>query len=682
MPTKVLFAFAGTGDTAKKIQGIYEKEAFNDNVIRVYFNGCQDKAIGGRTPGIGYISPNLDTVARKLRKCFDNEAKLSLASLKKEFGTAIIVEGVTGNDTQIQVADISLTGFSRGAVTTFAIARHLDDLDIPMSLFSRDPVPGESKQVIQADETEFNKNFDLRHCRNIKSATVILGVYKKNVNPIHNKFFRQMVPVFNDACKTTIYTVPKEKHLSWSVFAANHQLDYLQKRGLTSDLNPHSEKKTSLHFIPKILQQKFHSGVYGRPLGLPRRYKDKLLDILSESHSTISDSDSIKKGQALYALDASPNFRFKYKLYQAIKGNLLSSKALREFLVEFENINEYVFRNYSGNQNDIDQFKASVHQLLLDYPISKATHSQKEGLRQDVLSALHKLKDKIPRCYYSDLHNFMTVFLKDNVIFHQDLANYINETETFASKPNTTSKMDPMMSIDQIQNASILAETLYHMSERSRASSYEKYANNLPQIIKTVKQLGNILRFLSPVQIENTLEHPKIIQLINTIDDVNVVMGKLFTHEQRKQVFIVMKDRLPKLSMNFEQLGKLMQYLSYDKNKQLLNLISFEKIRAKSPSDILMLFKHFNSHQIEYFLPIIESKLKTFFSNTPNPRAIFGVYKFLQEQVVSQTGNRILTQIFSSLPIHGLAAKSDEELFTADPECTDETGSHISIRVK
>src|SRR5690606_1184710 len=136
-----------------------------------------------------------DVVAEKIRRSFGTDGELFLMDLKREFGNAILIEPDTVNESE-KVDDISLSGFSRGAITTFAAVRHLNDLGIPISLFAEDPVSGNSREVTSYQHTEFYKNHDLRAYTNLKHANVLVGAYKKNVNIVHNNYFRQMVPLF------------------------------------------------------------------------------------------------------------------------------------------------------------------------------------------------------------------------------------------------------------------------------------------------------------------------------------------------------------------------------------------------------------------------------------------------------------------------------------------------------
>ncbi|KTD09373.1 hypothetical protein [Legionella jamestowniensis] len=679
MSKKVLFVFAGTGDTANHLEQTYEKEAFDTDVIRIYFNGCQDKAIGGRTPGIGYISPNLDTVARKLRTCFNDDGILSLKALKQEFGKAVVIRGVE-KEKKIKVNDISMTGFSRGAVTTFAVARHLDDLDIPMSLFASDPVPGNPKQLTHHRSTSFNKNFNLSHCENLKKATVVLGMYQKNINPLHNKFFRQMAPIFNKHCESAIYTVPKAEHLSWSAFAKNHELDFIHNQELTTELSVYSEEKASFFFTPKVLQQKFHTGVDGR-VQLTTRYKEKLFDAISMENGVIRESDPVKMGLALYILDTAPGFDNKTRLYKAIKKNTAAGTALREFLVEFESINQYLLAKNNNIAQPLDNFKIAVHQLLASFPIEKATYAQKENLKKAIFHTLQTtLKDKIPNQSYSTLKNIMQDFLKDNVIFHIDLAKYIDESETFQSGP--TPVKDPehyFVDIAHIKDADELATRLYQMSERSRISSYEKYGPNLPKIIKNEQQLGDIIRFLPPDKIAVTLKNSQIKPLINNIDAINTMMEKLFTAEQRKQVFLSVKEAIPSMELNFAQLGKLMQYLSFDKNKQLLEFVSFDKMKENSPADVIKLLDQLSLQQLTQLLPSMGLHLKKIIAKSDNPAELQDLKTWLSRKIENAPGKKMLDTIFSQQPETNATTTFKARLQTISADPGDKQEKQIKI---
>ena len=445
---KVLMIFSGTRISVKSLHDFDKTRSvdyfkknhvnlFEDNVVRIYFSGCEHTKMGGRQIG-GSISPNLDVGSARLRGCFNTQGELSLVKLKKEFGDAVIIEG--GSAESIEVEDITLSGFSRGAVATFAAARHLDDLNIPISLFAEDPVPGDSKSAAKDIGSEFFKNQDLRACKNLIHAEVILGLYKKNVNPIHNKYFRQMAPLFNPHCNLTISTVPKTYHNKFSVFSLNHEEIFLYGRGIFHGFTHYSLADSPKFYVPKIFQQKFHIGTVERTQ-LSRLYKEFLLQEIRGSHPKICAEGSVKQGQALYALYNAPQFPSKILLINRVIGDTsIAGKALREFIVEFENINQYVFRKTPADKlaPALNTFRGAVYELIASYHGSGATYQQKQDLRDKIIQCLPLLSSEIPGNRYREINELMHAFLDNNVIFHPDLTQYIDETETYATGPSSS----------------------------------------------------------------------------------------------------------------------------------------------------------------------------------------------------------------------------------------------------
>ena len=648
MPTKVLFAFAGTGDTAKKIHKKYEREAFKPEVVRVYFNGCQSSAIGGAKAGIGYISPNLDTVASKVRSCFDEKGELSLSKLKKQFGDAIIIE--PDSDKPTKVDDINLIGFSRGAVTTFAAAQHLDDLGIPISLFAEDPVPGNSKEAAKKISSEFYKNHDLRHCKNLQHAEVLIGAYKHSVNPLQNKFYRQMAPLFNEKCDAAIYTVPKTYHRKISHLSDNHRTDFLARRG-TVGISYFDEDAIS--FVPKLFQQKYHIGVAGR-IQLSTRYKELLYKKISVHHSDESRDASIKSGQALHALDIAPKFLSKDTLYQSVKEDTSSKgKALREFIVEFENINQYVFRKTKSEKIDraINKFRVQVYEHLSAFPVSKATAMEKRAFEGAILSSLQSIKAEIPKKQYSELNKMVSTFLKDNIVVHPDLTQYLDESETYKSKPTSFKDADSaMININNVKNGDQLAELLYHMSENSRDHAYDKLSKNLSALVQDANQLGNVMRFLPAKNIEKILKKPEMKALIGDLKALNGIMNKMFKPEQRMMVYNAVKHKIKNMHPTFEQLGELMQYVSADQCKALMKTTPFTNITSKSSVDIIDLFKQLNSKQFNKLLPELTKSIGEYLAKRLGKDKGIELKAFLKSQKCDGDVKKAIDTIFPEKP--------------------------------
>ena len=136
--TKVIFYFAGTGDDGQGYSWLKERNStHHDDVIRVYIAGCQDRNVGG-----SYLFPELDLAANNVRSAFNEEGKLDRVKLRANFGLGhglySIVDRRKVDDLQpVEVASIALEGFSRRAMTTFASAKKLDDLNIKIDIISK-----------------------------------------------------------------------------------------------------------------------------------------------------------------------------------------------------------------------------------------------------------------------------------------------------------------------------------------------------------------------------------------------------------------------------------------------------------------------------------------------------------------------------------------------------------------
>ena len=243
MPKKVIVIYGGTFEGVKNIKTLNEKNfKFKDDVIRIYFSGCQKKAIGGRSYIPGFLDPNLDVAASGLRSSFakddNSNVQLNLASLKKAFGNAVAIEPHDSLDNIEEVSDVTLSGFSRGAVTTFAAARKLNDLDVVLHIAALDPVPGTSRDASYKENSEYGKNCNLTDCQNLQSADVLLGTYSKHSRwKWENKWFRQMAPKFNEQTLSHIYITPKKYHSDKQYCQLNHLQQSFYNAGLTSQEN-------------------------------------------------------------------------------------------------------------------------------------------------------------------------------------------------------------------------------------------------------------------------------------------------------------------------------------------------------------------------------------------------------------------------------------------------------------
>lgn len=542
MPKQILFCFAGTGDTAEQIQKKYEDSAFNEDVVRVYFNGCQDKAIGGSSY-FGYINPNLDTVAKQIRESFDSTGQLSLSQLKEKFGKSIIIKPTDVQEDKVEVEKINLTGFSRGAVTTFAVARHLNSVGKPIRLFAQEPVPGDTKDQAKKISSEFFKNHDLSGCTQLVEALVVLGAYQRDVNPLHNKFCRQMAPLFGKTCASAVYTVPTTHHMELSRKAENQLIDFFARENMiTDEALYYNEAKDQMTFTPKIIQQKHHRGTFGRIELLPR-YKTALFALVSEHQ--LSEEASIKIAQSLYCLQSAPAFANKDLLISRVKDDMsLNGKALREFIVEFEFINQFVFKPSidEQSQNAINLFRCKVYEDLQLFPIEKATVVQKKAFVDTLMNQLNEMKNSVSRTHWNALNDLMSLFLKENTVCHPHLAQHIDESETFKRGPqNLKTNEQTMTTIRTAKTGAEIAEMLYHLPEEKRESAFDKFPENWQKMITDASQLGDILLFLPVKHIEKVLQNKEVRELIKNKEQLDSIMDKMLHPAQRRVIYSVLK---------------------------------------------------------------------------------------------------------------------------------------------
>lgn len=259
--TKVVFFFGGTGD---KNSGMKDKHfQLKKDVIRVHIAGCQNTKVGN-----GYVFPDLDIGAKNLRAAFNN-GNLSKEDLLKNLGGNDVVEikgWPSGSIKTVKIKSIALSGFSRGGVSCFAAARHLDELGISMHIIANQPVPGNTSSTATRAHSEFNKNQDLSNCKNIKSSKTIIGAYSKGVIFYENKYFKQMLAKMPSESESTAISLPFQQHHQWikdigdRMLVKNHIGVYLAKQGFSEQsddyFNGELAKNIKKAFLPKQLRQK------------------------------------------------------------------------------------------------------------------------------------------------------------------------------------------------------------------------------------------------------------------------------------------------------------------------------------------------------------------------------------------------------------------------------------------
>lgn len=255
--TKIVFCFAGTGDPGDQYAMDLEyNNNFNDDVIRVYLRGCQDENIGGGD----FLFPDLDIAANKIRNAFNQEdGTIDLQKLQHDLGDGICRIAGPKKLVNPQIESIGLQGFSRGAVSTFATAKKLNDLNIPMDIIANQPVPGEFSE----QSALYTKYHDLTQCTNIRSATTLLATHNLENGFLHNKFFHQMVAKFPEDTKTNTWLMPHQAHLEW--FAHHIVPIHIQKLFLAAGYAS-LPVDVNQDLVDKTLKRNYvHSDVYFTP---------------------------------------------------------------------------------------------------------------------------------------------------------------------------------------------------------------------------------------------------------------------------------------------------------------------------------------------------------------------------------------------------------------------------------
>ena len=596
---KIFFSFAGTGGAAEILQQNLEPlQAFDDNIVRVYFNGCQDSRIGGGNSLTGlasrYISPNLDFVAAGVRQAFKTSdniyPELSLQALKDRFGDAIRIEPDTAlTEDKYQATSISLDGFSRGAVTTFACARYLNDLDVEMSLYAEDPVPGSSRSDTERSASQYAQNFDLSKCNNLKRAVVTVGTYTKNHGGLQNKYFRQMTPNFYAKTDANIYTSPKSHHLETDINQMNQRLEFLNKQGI---LNTHlvfnRQNTERLYAIPKVLQQKFHLGTAGRTTTLPL-YKVTIKDKLEEHNHFLKNDSSFKQGEAFLAIYSryGTTDEIPHALNKANNDTSLKGRAVRDFIIEthaimkfslekkpsiLESLIKYVlgdrFEETFSDKNIVKYNEASnnylkaVDKLLIDLTNkTKPSLDDYKAFEENVFKKLSVLKNKIPAGSYNVALASTQLYLKEAPLTHPGLTKFLDESETFSS--DSIDKAKAIAHDAQAENAKQLAFKLYVSSQKERRNVFKTHASALPTLIDNVQDIADIAQLVTTKELEAMLAQKGILDNIKSVEDVCRIMEQLPSYEHRK-IFFKALD-VQKLNPTKEQAANLNKYLSQHK---------------------------------------------------------------------------------------------------------------------
>lgn len=365
---KVIFFFAGTGDDGRGYAVLKEKQcSFQDEVIRIYIKGCQEERVGN-----GFLFPDLQIAANNIREAFTGK-KLNFNILRSKFGRGLYAIRGKNVQSEVEVADITLEGFSRGAVTTFATAKKLDDLNIPIHIIANQPVPGESGIA----KGLYSQYCDLTHCLNIKSAHTFLASYDLEQGLVSNYFFRQMIAKFPLSANAKEILLPHRGHLDW--FKSSPIPYYINKlmaeNGLTYSKNDEASiKKWYLeHKESYFTPQEFMQTIYGAegsvskdPVYLKLEAEDAK-KILAQNKVSLADPLNSEQAAAIKAISCL-EFDCEEKRMGFYKLILENSKRAEQFVKIINKVTEVcdylsqVTKDNTSNKSELIKRHASAYQ--------------------------------------------------------------------------------------------------------------------------------------------------------------------------------------------------------------------------------------------------------------------------------------------------------------------------------
>jgi hypothetical protein len=456
--TKIVFFFQGTGDDVfdKSLtrggeeefkdcvesdqKGVFE----GDDVIRIYFRGCQDANIGGRSPLT--IFPDLEIVANKINNAFDDGAKtinkaktINLKTLKEQFGDSIYYSSnfLEENSASIEIDQIGLQGFSRGAVTCFAVAKKLDHLGIPMDIIADRPVPGQMFETSPLLSL-YSQYSDLSGCENIKTATTLLASHDLKNGVLQNTFFQQMVAKFHSKTECNNWLLPSQSHVDNYLISFNHTLkrlcelgyvrkDYVKESSAiyAEEIKKHynDEKQKQLCFTPKEFSQKIFGAskdmnITRDPMWLDA-IKERATGILSEKkieHDALLNNE---EAIAIVAIESAGSLVLSGHMKKKLISNCLikneQSKAFIQFVNKMHEITQYLkYRGDAKYNNCIDDYKEKI---FVDY-FNYLSNPSKEGAKAELVKKIEDAQIKfgqpafVPNRSMSDALTVITNFIR------------------------------------------------------------------------------------------------------------------------------------------------------------------------------------------------------------------------------------------------------------------------------
>lgn len=487
MPKKVIFCFAGTSDTGESCANTQDKADFTSDVIRIYIDGCQNENVGG-----GEKFPKLDIVANHIRNAFDGNGQLDTDLLKKYLGDGVKIVGMNEAEPgKIEVERIGLEGYSRGAVTTFAVAKKLNDLNIKMDIIANQPVPGE----ISKRSSLFAKYHDLSQCTNIERATMFFGSYTMDNGLLENTFYQQMLATFPTNTEVDTIGLPFDKHTQY-----DHQLDLVElhtKRKLHrygySNETPVNRfdneisnwyREHSVCFTPT----EFSQSILGATAPIPKDkfYLNSVREKAIRALDGINYNEEKLTADQLSAVVAVSQLGLERKVLELIVEDSDESKKFTAIVNNIEEVCKYL--EYATWEKPKGNFTDNIKSQSI------GTHSipyKKEVFAQCVAFLTNKnIKD-------SDVTNFVNNIKNAEVAFENSALNIDRGTRRKAMSivANTILHVTGLFLIANVLNKMITGD--WFLFSRTRSSRVIKAKTNEVLEIKNTKQDKSVEKDIS-----------------------------------------------------------------------------------------------------------------------------------------------------------------------------------------
>ena len=198
---KILFSFSGSEGDGENNMRAYESLCFDKDVLRIYIKGCIYENVGN-----GLYFPDLEIAVRKIRQAFDENNYFDIDQLIWAMGDSIYTSSPF-NGMPFLPTEIALEGLSRGGISALAVAKNLNELNIPLRVLLNQPVTGE----IYPYTPLFSKYWDLSECNNILSANILLATHIDTLFP-KDIISRQMTCRFSPTTNASVYFLPLQSH--------------------------------------------------------------------------------------------------------------------------------------------------------------------------------------------------------------------------------------------------------------------------------------------------------------------------------------------------------------------------------------------------------------------------------------------------------------------------------------